>query len=94
MSCEDYGQQVVYRGTVPHHPELLPLDKYYQIERGQHLPVCANTWRMLADTRFASHFDFIGDAEAHRGAFAGGDGQRPAAQPAASSAGTSSSGCC
>ena len=34
-------------------------------------PVCGNTWRMLADTRFAPHFDFIGDFATHYGIFPG-----------------------
>lgn len=70
-ACEDYGQAVVYRGTVPHHAQLFVLDKHHLIERGRVFPVCGNTWRMLHDTRFASHFDFIGDFSTHYGIFKG-----------------------
>jgi hypothetical protein len=33
--------------------------------------VCGNTWRMLHDTRFAAHFDFIGNFDRHYGIFEG-----------------------
>jgi hypothetical protein len=33
--------------------------------------VCGNTWRMLHDTRFATHFNFIGDFTRHFGIFPG-----------------------
>jgi len=33
--------------------------------------VCGNTWRMLKETRFAPHFDFIGDFSRHYGVFSG-----------------------
>jgi len=70
-ACEDYGQSVVYRGTIPHHPHLFVLDKHHRIETGKQFPVCGNTWRMLHDTRFATHFDFYGNFERHYGIFAG-----------------------
>lgn len=69
--CEDYGQAVIYRGTVPHHPQLFILDKHHPVERGRVFPVCGNTWRMLHDTRFAPHFRFIGDFSTHYGIFEG-----------------------
>jgi SAM-dependent methyltransferase len=70
-ACEDYGQAVVYRGTVPHVPDALLLDKHHSFERGRVTPVCGNTYRMLRDTRFAPHFDFVGTGDTHFGAFAG-----------------------
>ena len=33
--------------------------------------VCRNTWRRLHETRFAPHFDFIGDFSRHFGLFEG-----------------------
>ena len=41
------------------------------MERGKVFTVCGNTWRMLADTRFAKHFTFVGDFSRHYGIFAG-----------------------
>ncbi|SOD40374.1 methyltransferase domain-containing protein [Nitrosovibrio sp. Nv4] len=70
-ACEDYGQAVVYRGTIPHHPHVFVLDKHHRIEMGKHFPVCGNTWRMLHDTRFAAHFDFHGNFARHYGIFPG-----------------------
>ncbi|WP_338502819.1 methyltransferase domain-containing protein [Sphingomonas kaistensis] len=69
--CEDYGQAVRYRGTIAGSERLFVLDKHHGIEAGRVFPVCGNTWRMLADTRFAPHFDFFGDFEKHYGIFAG-----------------------
>lgn len=76
-ACEDYGQAVVYRGTVPHHPHRFALDKHHAIETDRVFPVCGNTWRMLHDTRFNAHFDFIGDFSRHFGLFAGCGGGLP-----------------
>jgi arsenite methyltransferase len=70
-ACEDYGQAVVYRGSVGEQPDLFELDSHHLIERAKVFPVCGNTWRMLADTRFRRHFDFIGDFSRHYGIFPG-----------------------
>lgn len=70
-ACEDYGQSVVYRGTIPHHPHAFVLDKHHYIETGKQFPLCGNTWHMLHDTRFAQHFDFYGNSEKHFGIFEG-----------------------
>merc|ERR1712217_987079 len=69
--CEDYGQAVVYKGTVELCPDLFGLDGHHEIEKGKVFPVCGNTWRMLKDTRFARHFDFIGDFSTHYGIYDG-----------------------
>ena len=70
-ACEDYGQAVVYRGSIVDHPDRFVLDKHHHIETGRVFPVCGNTWRMLHDTRFAPHFDFVGDFSRHYGIFEG-----------------------
>lgn len=70
-ACEDYGQAVIYRGTIPNQPHHLLLDKHHFIEAGKVFPVCGNTWRMLRETRFAPHFEFIGDGKRHFGLFEG-----------------------
>jgi len=69
--CEDYGQAVVYKGTVPHCPDIFELDGHHAIEKGKVFPVCGNTWRMLADTRFKRHFEFIGNFDTHYGIYDG-----------------------
>ncbi|MGD9866188.1 MAG: methyltransferase domain-containing protein, partial [Pseudodonghicola sp.] len=94
-ACEDYGQAVVYRGTVPQAPHALVLDDHHVIETGKVFPVCGNTWQMLAETRFAPHFDFIGDFSTHYGIFEGCGGDSPFNAPApGAAAAPSGGGCC
>ncbi len=75
--CEDYGQAVVYRGSVDGEERVFILDKDHHIEKGRVFPVCGNSWKMLADTRFAPHFEFIGDFSKHFGIFEGCGGNLP-----------------
>jgi SAM-dependent methyltransferase len=70
-ACEDYGQAVVYKGGLEEEPDAFALDGHHLIERGKVFPVCGNTWRMLADTRFQPYFDFLGDFSTHYGIFPG-----------------------
>ncbi|HMW20796.1 MAG TPA: methyltransferase domain-containing protein [Nitrosomonas sp.] len=70
-ACEDHGQSVVYRGSIPDHPHHFTLDKHHRIETGRQFPVCGNTFRMLHDTRFSDHFDFYGTFDRHFGIFPG-----------------------
>ena len=76
-ACEDYGQAVIYRGAIPEYAQRFVLDKHHAIETGRAFPVCGNTWRMLHETRFAAHFDFIGDFSRHFGLFEGCGGGLP-----------------
>ena len=82
-ACEDYGQAVVYRGSVAEQPDAFELDGHHLMERGKVFPVCGNSWRILADTRFARHFDFIGDFSTHYGIFPGCGTSIPFASAAA-----------
>lgn len=91
-ACEDYGQAVVYRGTIADHATTLRLDKHHAFEKGRVVPVCGNTWRMLADTRFREHFEFIGDMGTHYGIFAGCGTPMPF--DAQADAVPTTSGCC
>ena len=70
-ACEDHGQAVIYRGTIPEHPHRFDLDGHHAIETGKVFAVCGNSFRMLNQSRFAPHFTFIGDFERHYGLFAG-----------------------
>ena len=36
-ACEDYGQAVIYRGTIPQHPGRFVLDKHHDMQTGQGL---------------------------------------------------------
>jgi arsenite methyltransferase len=75
--CEDYGQAVIYKGTIANHPNRFVLDKHHDIEKGRVFPVCGNTWRMLHDSRFSEHFEFVGDFSHHYGMFEGCGGGLP-----------------
>lgn len=70
-ACEDYGQAVVYKGTIPLHPSGWSLDDHHYMETGKIFPVCGNTWNMLEKTRFKEHFEFIGNFDTHYGIFEG-----------------------
>lgn len=70
-ACEDYGQAVRYRGDLSGESEQFRLDEHHLFERGNRVPVCGNTWLMLAESRFRQHFDFFGDFERHLGIFPG-----------------------
>ncbi|MFW6730314.1 MAG: methyltransferase domain-containing protein [Synechococcus sp.] len=70
-ACEDHGQAVCYLGSIDGHPDTLLFDKHHRFDTGRVVPVCGNTWRMLADSRLAPHFSFMGDFSRHFGLFAG-----------------------
>lgn len=89
-ACEDYGQAVIYRGTIPNYPDRFALDGHHDIEAGRIFPVCGNTWHMLSDTRFHQHFEFIGDFSNHFGIFPGCGNDIPFVKER----GNSTSGCC
>jgi arsenite methyltransferase len=80
-ACEDYGQAVVYRGSIAGTANRFVLDKHHNIETGRVFPVCGNTFRMLHDSRFRPHFDFIGDFSRHYGLFPGCGGELPFDKP-------------
>ena len=89
-ACEDYGQHVLYRGTIAHHPEQFVLDKHHVMPKGEALRVCGNTFDMLRGSRFAEHFDLIGDKSLHHGIFPGCGTSIPYDSQGAAAAG----GCC
>ncbi|MBV1864587.1 MAG: methyltransferase domain-containing protein [Rhodobacteraceae bacterium] len=97
-ACEDYGQAVIYKGTLPNAPDIFNLDKHHGIEAGRVFPVCGNTWQMLADSRFAPHFEFIGNWDTHFGLFAACGGETPFGETLAGAAqaefAETGSGCC
>jgi len=67
--CEDYGQSVLYRGTVPSAPRVFELDPAHRFEKGRPERVCGNSAAMIQETRFAKHFEVIGDRSEHFGLF-------------------------
>ena len=67
--CEDYGETIIYKGTVASSPQSFTLDSHHTMEAGRVFPVSRNTWHMLMGTRFARHFDKIGDGLTHGGIY-------------------------
>lgn len=70
-ACEDYGQAVIYKGTILNNEHSFILDRYHFIPKGNVFKTCGNTYNMLHQTRFKEHFDFIGDFSIHYGIFEG-----------------------
>ena len=67
--CEDYGQKVIYKGTIENNVDYWELDSGHKFYTNKEHRVCGNTWNMLHDTRFKKHFEFIGDFNVHQGIF-------------------------
>ncbi|NNE14427.1 MAG: methyltransferase domain-containing protein [Saprospiraceae bacterium] len=75
--CEDYGQAVSYKGTIEGLKNAYKLDDHHIFPTGKMMPVCGNTYMMLADTRFNDHFEFYGTWDTHYGIFEGCGGKMP-----------------
>jgi len=71
LDCEDYGQAVIYKGTIPDMPQTFLLDAHHRIPAGKVFPVCGNTLSMLTNTRFSHHFEVVGEGSIHYGLFEG-----------------------
>lgn len=91
-ACEDYGQAVIYKGGIPEAPHQFILDGHHVIDKGRVFPVCGNTWHILQQSRFASHFEFVGDFSSHYGIFPGCGTNIPFAETETASVG--SGACC
>jgi 2-polyprenyl-3-methyl-5-hydroxy-6-metoxy-1,4-benzoquinol methylase len=68
---QDYGQAVLYKGTLPRHASQFVLDKDNVFESNRVQPVCGNTWRMLQTPPLRDHFQFVGDFSKHFGIYQG-----------------------
>ncbi|MGZ8223440.1 MAG: hypothetical protein ACXWT0_17495 [Methylobacter sp.] len=58
-----------YLGTIPEHPHAFDLDNHHHFETGRPLRVCGNTADMLAASRYAEHFQVLGEKSRHFGLF-------------------------
>jgi len=67
--CEDYGQIAVYQGTISECPHEFMLDDHHLLQVGKPMCVCGNTAAMLEETRYADHFEIIGNRAVHFGLF-------------------------
>lgn len=84
--CEDYGQVATYLGTLPETPHFFNLDDHHHFVSGKPMLVCGNTADMLARSRYARHFQLVGEKAAHFGLFDCG--------PVPSTAAPASGACC
>lgn len=87
--CEDYGQVVVYKGTIPGHRHAYQLDDHHRLETGRPMLVCGNSAAMVGDSWLGKHFTVTGDRSTHFGLFP--CGPEPVAAAAAPGGGES---CC
>jgi SAM-dependent methyltransferase len=96
--CEDYGQAVIYKGTLPRYPSGWLLDKHHYFEKGRILDVCGNTFNMLKESLLAEHFEFVGNFDTHFGIFDGCGTTMPYGQDLASAGegkgASTKGGCC
>lgn len=67
--CEDYGQVAWYLGGISESPQSFVLDDHHEFILNKPMLVCSNTARMLARSRFSSHFKIQGDESTHFGLF-------------------------
>jgi arsenite methyltransferase len=67
--CENYGQVAFYKGTIKDFPHSFMLDDHHVFKTGLPYPICGNTFKMLAETRYLEHFTLIGDFSEHYGVF-------------------------
>jgi SAM-dependent methyltransferase len=67
--CEDFGQIAVYKGSIKEYPHAFDLDDHHHFETGKPLRVCGNTYDMLNSSRYAKHFELMGDKSTHFGLF-------------------------
>jgi len=67
--CENYGHVAYYCGTLAESPHAFVLDEHHTFPTGLPVPVCGNTAKMMSETRYAAHFDVIGDFSTHYGVF-------------------------
>jgi SAM-dependent methyltransferase len=93
-ACEDYGQAVIYKGTIEHHHDEFVLDSHHRMHTGRVFPVCGNTYDMLHDSRLAPHFEFIGDRSRHFGIFPDCGTPIPFGSRRDEDAGSATSGAC
>ena len=93
-ACEDYGQAVVYKGTITNHPDEFALDNHHVLATGRVFPVCGNTFDMLHDSRLSAHFEFFGDRSRHFGIFPDCGTPIPYASSASADSAEAVSGAC
>ncbi|GJL95856.1 MAG: methyltransferase [Hyphococcus sp.] len=92
QSNENYGQSVIYKGGILNRETVFTFDKDNVFNAGETRAVSGNTFLMLQQSRFATHFEFIGDRSTHYGLFASDSHELPFSDIAATA--QTSSKCC
>ncbi len=87
---ENYGQAVMYKGTLPEQKECFKLDKHHSFTATAATPVSGNTFAILQGSRFQQHFEFIGSRDKHLGSF----DTTAAGMPFDTTTNAKSTGCC
>lgn len=67
--CEDYGQVAIYLGSITDNRNQFLLDDHHIFIANKPMLVCGNTASMLMKTRYAEHFNVMGNRSAHYGPF-------------------------
>ena len=95
-ACEDYGQAVEYKGDILGDEKSFLLDHHHIFTKGKVQNVCGNTYKMLHDTRFKEHFNFLGSFDTHHGIFkdCGEDAPFKTGEVVTSTSSTKGSSCC
>jgi len=94
-NCEDYGQAIMYKGTIAESALEFVLDDHHVFEVGKVYSVCRNSFLMLHATRFKDDFEFYGKGETHYGLFEGCGPSVPfKSAHAAAGAAPAASSCC
>jgi len=66
--CENYGEKVVYDGSLPGYPDFFLFDKDIRFPANQECPVCDNVSALGLDgCRYAKVITVIGDRSVHYG---------------------------
>lgn len=66
---ENYGQTATYRGTMPENKRYFDLTEDMRFITGKPMAVSGNMASMLRASRYAPHFDVVGDRSHHVGAY-------------------------
>lgn len=66
---ENYGQTATYRGTMPENKRYFDLTEDMRFIAGKPMAVSGNMASMLRASRYAPHFDVVGDCSHHVGAY-------------------------
>lgn len=93
-NCEDYGQALMYKGTIAETPREFKLDDHHVFEAGKVYSVCRNSYLMINATRYRDQFEFYGAGTEHYGLFEGCGPTTPFKSAVADAPVAATSSCC